>query len=132
MSGDVIIKGRKMQDSPTLEVDDAFSTGTGLESVGFAGPVRRLWALDSFAKTRNKKGSAGVRPLPLRCLSQFFPVEENINYLGNEFLCICLRPFHLWGSLVFIMDDYDNFPNWIMILNSMFPNWIMILNSEFS
>ena len=27
----------------------------------------------------------GARPLPLRCLSKFFPVEENINYLGNEF-----------------------------------------------
>ena len=121
MSGDVIIKGRKMQDSPTLEIDDAFSTGTGLESAGFAGPVCRLWALNSFVKTRNKKGSTGVRPLPLRCLSQFFPVEENINCLGNEVLCICFRPFH-----------HDNFPNLIMILNSMFPNWIMILNSEFS
>ena len=59
-------------------------------------------------------------------------MEENINCLGNEVLCICLRTFHLWGGLVFIMDDHDNFPNWIMILNSMFPNWIMILNSMFS
>ena len=40
MSGDVIVKGRKIEDSPTLEVDDAFSIGTGLESAGFAGPVR--------------------------------------------------------------------------------------------
>ena len=23
--------------------------------------------------------------------------------------------FHRWGSLVFIMDDHDNFPNWMMI-----------------
>ena len=52
----------------------------------------------------------GARLLPLRCLSQFFPVEEKINYLGNEVLCICLRPFHRWGGLVFIMGDYDNFP----------------------
>ena len=28
----------------------------------------------------------GARPLPLRCLSQFFPVEDNINCLGNEVL----------------------------------------------
>ena len=28
----------------------------------------------------------GARPLPLRCLSQFFSVEENINYLGKEVL----------------------------------------------
>ena len=41
------------------------------------------------------------------------------------------RTFHRWGDLVFIMDDHDNFPNWIMILNSMFPNWMMTLNSMF-
>ena len=41
------------------------------------------------------------------------------------------RTFHRWGDLVFIVDDHDNFPNWIMILNSMFPNWIMTLNSMF-
>ena len=28
------------------------------------------------------------RPLPLRGLNQFFPVEEEINFLGNEFLCV--------------------------------------------
>ena len=45
--------------------------------------------------------------------------------------CVCLRTFHRWGGLIFIMDDHDNFPNWIMILNSMFPNWMMTLNSMF-
>ena len=49
--------------------------------------------------------------------------------------CVCLRmslrTFHRWGDLVFIVDDHDNFPNWIMILNSMFPNWMMTLNSMF-
>ena len=29
------------------------------------------------------------------------------------------------------MDDHNNFPNWIMILNSMFPSWMMTLNSMF-
>ena len=43
-----------------------------------------------------------------------------------KFWCISLRTFHLWGGLVFIMDDHDNFSNWIMILNSMFPSWRMI------
>ena len=41
------------------------------------------------------------------------------------------RTFHRWGGLIFIVDDLDNFPNWIMILNSMFPNWMMTLNSMF-
>ena len=41
------------------------------------------------------------------------------------------RTFHRWGDLVFIVDDLNNFPNWIMILNSMFPNWMMTLNSIF-
>ena len=67
------------------------------------------------------KGSAGARSLPLRCLSQFFPVEENINCLGNEVLCVSLRTFHRWGDLVFIMDDHDNFPSWMMTLNNIFP-----------
>ena len=84
-----------------------------------------------LCKNKKQKGSARARPLSLRCLSQFFPVEENINWLGNEVLCICLRTFHLWGGLVFIRDDHDNFPNWIMILNSMFPSWRMTLNSMF-
>ena len=41
------------------------------------------------------------------------------------------RTFHRWGGLVFIVDDHDNFPNWIMILNSMFPNWMVTLKSMF-
>ena len=45
--------------------DDAFSTGTGLERAGLAGPVHRFWTSGSSAKTRNIKGSAGDRLLPL-------------------------------------------------------------------
>ena len=112
------------------QTDDAFSTGTGLERAGIAGPVRCLWTLDIFVKTRNKKGSAGAHPLPLRCLSQFFPVEGEINCLGNEVLCICLRTFHRWGGLVFIMDDHDNFPSWMMTHNNIFPCWRMIRYSS--
>ena len=36
--------------------------------------------------------------------------------------------FHRWGGLVFIVGDHDNFPNWIMTLNSMFPNRMMTLS----
>ena len=46
-------------------------------------------------------------------------------------LCVFVCTFHRWGGLVFIADDHDNFPNWIIILNSMFPNWMMTLNSMF-
>ena len=52
--------------------DDAFSTGNGLERARFAGPVRWLWALDSSAKTRNKKISGGLpvaAPMPKSVLS---------------------------------------------------------------
>ena len=114
-----------------MSLYDAFSTETRLERAGFAGPIHRLWTLGSFAKTSNRKGSAGARPLPLRCLSQFFPMEEKNNYLENEFLCVCLRTFHLWGGRIFIVDGHDNIPNWITILNSMFPSWVMTLNSMF-
>ena len=70
-----------------------FSTRTGLERVGIAGPELELslggpLALDVELHFKNKKerGSAGARPLPLQCLSQFFPAGENINCLGNEVL----------------------------------------------
>ena len=114
-----------------IKTDDAFSIGTGLERVGFARPVRRLWMSGSSAKTRNRKRSTGARPLPFRCLSQFFPVEKKINCLENEILCVCLRTFHLWGNPVFIMDDHDNFSNWMVTLNSMFPSRVMTPNNMF-
>ena len=85
------------------QTDDAFSTGTGLELARIARPIRCLWMLGSSAKTRYKKDRRGL------------------NCLGNEVLCICLRTFHRWGDLVFIMDDHDNFPSWMMTQNSIFP-----------
>ena len=42
------------------------------------------------------KRIGGDHPLPLRCLSQFFPVEEKINYLGNEVLCIPFTDGMAW------------------------------------
>ena len=62
-----------------------FSTETGLERVGIAGPV--LLALDVGLLCKNKKqrGSARARLLPLRCLSQFLSGKEKINCLEDEF-----------------------------------------------
>ena len=53
-----------------------------MEHAGITRSVRCFWTLGSSAK-QEKKGSAEAHPLPLRCLSQLFPVKENINYLGN-------------------------------------------------
>ena len=66
-----------------------------------------------------------ARPLPFRCLSRFFLMEKKINCLGNEVLCTCLRTFHRCGDMVFITDDHDHFPNWMMTQNRIFPCWIM-------
>ena len=41
------------------QTDDAFSTETGLERAGFAGPIRWLWALDSSTKKKTKKKRIG-------------------------------------------------------------------------
>ena len=77
----------------TAPTNDAFSTRTGLERVRIAGPELELSLGRSVGsgcwtplQKQEKRGSAGARSLPLRCLSQFFPVEENINFLGNEVL----------------------------------------------
>ena len=95
----------------------------------WAGPLTPY--VGFLCKNNKQKGLAGARPLPLRCLSQFFPGEKKINCLGNEFLCVSLSTFHLWGDLIFIMVDHDNFHNWMMTLNSMFPSWMMTLSSMF-
>ena len=97
-----------------------------------SGACLNCWAdpltldVELLCKNKKQKGSTEARPLRLRYLSQFFPMEENINCLENEVLCVSLRTFHLWGGLVFIMDDHDNFHNWMMTLNNMFPCWRMI------
>ena len=52
-----------------------------LESLGWS---PWLWTLDSSAKNKKQKGSAGACPLPLRCLSQFLPEKENINCFESE------------------------------------------------
>ena len=70
-------------------VDDAFSTRTGLERAGITGLELELSLtlyVGLLCKNKKQKGSARARPLPLRCLSQFFPAGENINCLGNEVL----------------------------------------------
>ena len=73
-----------------------------------AGLIYRLcvW-LFSAKRTRKKKGRQGLRPWPLRCLSQFLS-EKKDRLLSEQMCCICqrmsLRTFHRWGGLVFIVD----------------------------
>ena len=77
---------KELSFSQTTPTDDAFFNRN------WAGACWNRWAsplaMDAAFPCKNKKerGSAGARPLPLRCLSQFFPMEENINYLGKEVL----------------------------------------------
>ena len=70
--------------------------------------VGRLWMWHSSAKrARKKKGRRGLRPWPLRCLSQFLS-ERKDRRLRGRMWCVCLhmsmRTFHRWGGLVFIVD----------------------------
>ena len=50
-------------------------------------------------QNKKQKGSAGARSLPLRCLSQFFSVEEKINCLENEFFAHMSAYLSLMGWL---------------------------------
>ena len=65
--------------------------------------VCRLWTWHSYAKTRKKGGRQGLRLWPLRCLSQFLPEIKEKLFRGRM-CCVCLRTFHRWGDLVFIVD----------------------------
>ena len=69
----------------TAPTDDVFFNRN------WAGACWNRWAsplvLDVGLLCKNKKqrGSAGARPLPLRCLSQFLSGKEKINCLESEF-----------------------------------------------
>ena len=81
--------------------------------------VCRLWTWQSSAKTRKKGGRRGLRPWPLRCLSQFLS-ERKERLLRWRMCCVCLRmslrmslrmnlrmslrTFHRRGGHVFIVD----------------------------
>ena len=72
-----------------------FSTGIGLERVGVAGPELELllgWSAGSGRWTplqkQKQRGSAGARPLPLRCLSHFFLDERKGQLLIGRMFCL--------------------------------------------
>ena len=84
----------QMEKGQVMEVDDAFFNRTGLERIGVVGPdldCRRAGlqalALLSSAKTRKKGGRRGLRPWPLRCLSQFFP-KRKYGLLRGRMCCV--------------------------------------------
>ena len=55
-----------------MDTNDAFSTETGLEFGGIAGPVRCLWISGSSTKIENKKDWRGLpvaSPMPKSTLS---------------------------------------------------------------
>ena len=73
-----------------------FFNRTGLERVGVFGPDldccwagRQALALLSSAKTRKKKGRRGLRPWPLRCLSQILSERKDRLLRG----LMCCVPF---------------------------------------
>ena len=72
-----------------------------------AGLIYRLCAWLFSAETRKKGGRRGLRPWPLRCLSQFFP-ERKYGLLRGRMCCISsrmsMRTFHRRGGIVFIVD----------------------------
>ena len=67
------------------------------------------WAPLQKQETKKIGGGSPVASLMPKSV---FLVEEKINCLRNEVLGVCLRTFHRWGGLVFIVGD---FPNWMLI-----------------
>ena len=86
-----------------------FSTGIGLERVGVVGPELELllgWSTGSRHWTPLQKqkqiGSAGARPLPFRCLSQFFLDESKDQLLIGRMFCVPFTDgvaWYLWHML---------------------------------
>ena len=94
-----------------------------LELLGRSANSIRWTPLQKQETKRIDGGSFVAFPMPKSVLSG----EEKINYLGNEF---SVRTFHRLGGLVFIIDDHDNFPSWMITLNSIFPCWKKIRYSS--
>ena len=67
----------------------------------------------------------GARPLPLRCLSQFIPVEENINCLGNEVLCVCFS--QLDGDKDFLL--LDEVFSFLIAVRLIRDNWKVVIGN---
>ena len=72
-----------------------FSIRIGLERVGVVGPELELllgWSAGSGCWTplqkQKQRESAGARPLPLRCLSQFFLDERKDLLLIGRMFCV--------------------------------------------
>ena len=82
----------------------------GLQAPGLSGMKKDccsafLQALDVALLYKNKKkgGRRGLRLWPLQCLSQFL-YERKDRLLRRRMCGVCLRTFHQWGELVFIVD----------------------------
>ena len=72
-----------------------FSTEIGLERVGVVGSELELplgWFAGSGCWTplqkQRQRGSTGARPLPFRCLSQFFFDERKDQLLKGRMFCV--------------------------------------------
>ena len=88
---------------PKIELLLGWSAGSGC---GTAGLHARDVAF--LCKDKKEEGSAGLRPWPLRCLSQFL-AERKDRLLSRQML---LRTFHRWDGLVFIVHII---PNWRVV-----------------
>ena len=109
-----------------------FSTGLGWSVLGSLGwnssccwTGSQALALYSSAKTRKKKGRRGLRPWPLRCLSQFLAAKKDRLLRGQMFLLT----FHRWGDLVFIVDVFPNL-RVIRILSHWMRDFLSLLLSD--
>ena len=78
-----------------------------------------------LCKNKKEGGSAGLRPLPLRCLSQFLAKRKDRLLRGRMFLYI----FYRWGDLVFIVYVI---PNWrvVRILSHWMRYFLSLLISD--
>ena len=92
----------------------AFFNRTGLERIGVVGLEPGLllgWSISFgsvlLCKDEKEEGPAGVRPWPLRCLSQFLPGRKDRLLRGRMFL----HTFHRGGGLIYSVCV----PNWMII-----------------
>ena len=59
-------------------------------------------------RKKDRRGSLVASPMPKSALS-----GGREDRLLREWIFV--RTFHRWDDLVFIIDDHDYFPNWMMI-----------------
>ena len=94
--------------------DGAFSINTGLKPIGVVGPICWAGSLNNLQLTVKGLSDEGVPAGSLMAKLVSFLRKGKNSIVDGVILCT----FCWWDYSMFIEDDHDDFPYWMMIRRS--------------